>query len=149
MFWARTESRPDEAERSNRIERIVHSVVQRERAGTLIDDSELEQRFPELMPELHENLRTARKICAASERAIQLADSTGERDASSDHYLKGFDASLTDYELLERLDHGGQGTVFKAIQKATGRIVAIKAVLGGPLSSPRQRHRFELVPGAG
>lgn len=142
MFWSPTETRAAKARRSDRIERIVHSVLQQERAGIVVDDSELERRFSKLMPELGENLRTARSIRAASEKANQPAESTGEGDASSEHDLRCFDAVLKDYEVLERLDHGGQGTVFRAVQASTGRIVAIKAVLGGPLSSQRQRHRF-------
>src|SRR5688572_27177120 len=47
------------------------------------------------------------------------------------------------YELLEPIGHGTQGAVYKAVQTATKRPVAIKFLLGGVLASQRQRGRFE------
>ena len=47
------------------------------------------------------------------------------------------------YELLEPIGHGTQGAVYKAVQTATKRLVAIKFLLGGPLASQRQRGRFD------
>ena len=47
------------------------------------------------------------------------------------------------YDLLEPIGHGTQGAVYKAVQQATKRLVAIKFMLGGLLASPRQRGRFE------
>jgi serine/threonine protein kinase len=47
------------------------------------------------------------------------------------------------YELLEPIGHGTQGTVYKAVQTATKRLVAIKFLLGGHLASQRQRGRFD------
>lgn len=47
------------------------------------------------------------------------------------------------YVLLNQLDSGGQGIVFQACQQSTGRIVAIKFLIDGPLASAAQRARFE------
>lgn len=47
------------------------------------------------------------------------------------------------YQIVSEIHRGGQGIVYKAVQKATKRIVALKVLLHGPHSSPQQRYRFE------
>lgn len=47
------------------------------------------------------------------------------------------------YELLDRLDEGGQATVYKGIQKKDGRVVAIKVLHGGPHATDGARARLK------
>jgi serine/threonine protein kinase len=131
---------------SAQIDKIVDSVIHQEGGGRSIDDAEIEQRYPELMPELRESLRTARAIHAAARCARQELPSSGSDDGRTAPFeddLKFLGEALDGYEILERLEEGGQGVVYKAVQKATRRTVAIKVLLDGPLASDRQRHRFE------
>jgi serine/threonine protein kinase len=47
------------------------------------------------------------------------------------------------YRILEPLPLGGQAVVYKSIQEATKRIVALKVLLEGPEASVRAQYRFE------
>lgn len=69
-------------------------------------------------------------------------------DASVTAYAsRGIDPALAStiegYELLERLPAGGQAVVYKAYQKATKRIVAVKVLLQELHASERAQFRFE------
>ena len=50
---------------------------------------------------------------------------------------------LGDYELLEELDHGGMGTVFRAMHVKLGRQVALKVLPKGRMTDERAVARFE------
>lgn len=52
-------------------------------------------------------------------------------------------ANLAEYEILDAFDGGGQGRVFRAMQRSTGRSVALKLLHAAGDSSERQRRRFE------
>jgi predicted Ser/Thr protein kinase len=50
---------------------------------------------------------------------------------------------LPGYDILGEIHSGGQGVVYRAIQKATKRTVAVKMLLHGPYATDRDRHYFE------
>lgn len=50
---------------------------------------------------------------------------------------------IDDYQILERIGQAGQGTVWRALQLSTGRIVAIKFLRAGTFVSEIARLRFE------
>ena len=49
-----------------------------------------------------------------------------------------------DYELLEKIAHGGMGIVFKARQLSLNRTVAIKMILTGQFAGPDEISRFHI-----
>lgn len=50
---------------------------------------------------------------------------------------------IPNYQLLREISRGGQGIVYKAIQKTTKRQVAVKVMREGPFAGARDRIRFE------
>src|SRR5207244_5150102 len=53
-------------------------------------------------------------------------------------------AELGDYELVEEIGHGGQGSVYRARQKGLNRIVALKVVGIGRWATKAHLKRFRL-----
>lgn len=51
--------------------------------------------------------------------------------------------SFEQFASIEQVCHGGQGIVFRALERSTNRTVAVKVLLDGPLATARQRTRFE------
>ncbi len=51
--------------------------------------------------------------------------------------------SINGYDHLHQLHRGGQGIVYRAVQRSTRRTVAIKVLLEGAFASPANRRRFE------
>lgn len=68
------------------------------------------------------------KVCAAS--------LTGGADLPSPDVFPG-------YTIVREMHRGGQGVVYEAVQLATKRTVAIKALLQGPFADGRSKWRFE------
>ncbi|MFQ5430116.1 MAG: tetratricopeptide repeat protein [Phycisphaerae bacterium] len=52
-------------------------------------------------------------------------------------------ASIPGYDIVSEIQRGAQGVVYRAIQQATKRTVALKVMLSGAFASVRQRQRFE------
>src|SRR5215813_13369118 len=72
---------------------------------------------------------------------IDTAAANGSRPAAFDTERPG---SLGDYELLEEIGRGGQGIVYRALQKSLNRIVALKVVRIGERTAPVRLKRFRL-----
>lgn len=101
---------------------------------------------PALMPELGDRLRdvlTLNAIRREAQAGVARPGPRGPVDAVLDDELEVLRRALTKYEILERVRYGGQGVVFRARQRGSNRIVAVKVLLDGPLASEHQRHRFE------
>lgn len=133
-------------DREAEIGRLISGVLGMRRAGVDVDFAAVAQEHAALMPQLGDRLRRLQLIADAA-RHDPTRTVTGDRSSSG--YDPGEDLqflreSLADgYDVLESIQYGGQGAVFKAIQRTTKRLVAIKVLLDGPLASRDQRRRFE------
>lgn len=134
-----------ERDKLAQVEKVVREVIDNRRAGLQVDYSAIERRHADLLPHLSERLRRLQMIEAAARQAKQQPESAGSTDQrrlAFDEDLGFLREALTGYEILERVHYGGQGIVYKAIQRSTKRTVAVKLLLDGPLATERQRHRF-------
>jgi len=75
-------------------------------------------------------------IAAARLEAGRLSDS-GRAQASA------VSPEIPGYDLIGEIGRGGQGVVYEAIQRATGRRVAVKVMRDAPAAGSERRHRFE------
>ncbi len=74
-------------------------------------------------------------------RTAGLPPARGPDSASPDAAIRSND--IPGYEILEEIARGGQGIVFRALQKSTKREVALKVLREGPYAAPATRRRFE------
>jgi WD40 repeat protein len=91
-------------------------------------------------PHLIEPLRRKIRVLAAFDRITLNKRDAGRRDDDAKRRLP----LLPGYEISEELGRGGMGVVYRGLQVALKRTVAIKMILAGPLSDPSIAARFRV-----
>ncbi len=119
--------------RDARIGRIVNEFLDRRRRGEPAAEADLLREHPDLAEELRDHLAVLGEV-------VHAASSTG---TGVDRTVLLPPGALPGYEILEELHRGGQGVVYRAIQKATRREMAVKVMREGPFAGWRDRARFE------
>lgn len=72
-----------------------------------------------------------------------LPTGAGGKGSSAREAVKDVGDAVAGYEIVGELGRGGQASVYKAIQLATHRKVALKMSTKAVISDVRERHRFE------
>lgn len=133
-------NRRESQSRNARLQQIVDECIERRATGNAVPDVELITAHPDLMPELGEEL----KNLAIFEKAQRRADATETSPVGSAlNTAVPMSDSFPGYESVNEIRRGGQGVVYRAIQKSTKRNVALKVLLEGPYASESARKRFQ------
>src|SRR4029077_15325112 len=123
----------DPLEREGRLDELVVTYLEAVERGEALDPHEWTSRHPELATDLAEFFADHHKVESWTEplRHVALARSTAATDLdlttddSPNSVPAGEVGPLDDYKLLEEIDRGGMGIVYRARQVSLQRIVAL------------------------
>ena len=125
----------------------IDAVIAAARSFQPTDDARVLAAHAELMPELGQKLQKVRRVDAARRAAeVAAADSSVVSDALAQALAADVEppaVQIVGYTILRKVDQGGQGIVYLAIQLNTGRKVAVKVMRGGALDDERSLSRFK------
>lgn len=122
-------------DRAGRIRRLVDECLVRRAAGEPLSDDELTAAHPELLPELADELRGV----ALVQKAARLA---GVGTATAPHLPPN---ALPAYQILGEIHRSADSVVYRALERTSRRVVAIKVLSQVPFRGAADRARFELA----
>jgi len=125
----------DECGLDERISSLVSEFFDRRQAG--------EDLAPECFAADHPDVEDELRACLEGLALIETAcGPTGTGPAAGGGPC-GELPQVEGYELREEIGRGGMGVVYKALQRSTNRVVAVKVMLGDAFLSSATRRRFE------
>lgn len=117
--------------------------------GLPVDETAIRRQYAHLEPELSEFLATHQRFMAAAQSAraeiqsTQLSSHHTADKASSRFSTQSIPQHLGPYQIIEEIDRGGMGVVYKARHQSLDRIVALKLIRSGELASQEEMLRFQ------
>jgi tetratricopeptide (TPR) repeat protein len=128
--------------RAYRIQQVLRNCIARRCRGEALSDAQVMSEHPDLMPELASALQKLALVRTAvlRGRAAVAGGSGGDSDRQPPQLPPDV---FSGYEITGEIERGGQGIVYRAIQKATRREVAIKVMKEGVFAGQNDRARFE------
>jgi serine/threonine protein kinase len=128
------------------LEEVLAEYLQDVEAGISVDAEALAERYPAHRSELLEFIaidQQFRERSQTNSEAYQRTFLTGvSQSAGSAPAITASLQKVGEYELLEEIDRGGMGVVFKARHPTLRRTVAIKMLLAGAFASEEAERRF-------
>lgn len=135
-----------------RIAAIIQDVAERRGRGELVSDLDLINEHADLLPALGEYLASRRRVEAAlgasnsdhfaSFHPAADAEERPNGDGAPSRPMRGRQPVL-DFEFVERIHEGGQGVVFRVVNRATGRTSAMKVTRRSLLADADAVERFD------
>ncbi|HBE69230.1 MAG TPA: serine/threonine protein kinase [Planctomycetaceae bacterium] len=126
------------------IEQVIAAYVTARERGEQPSRSQLLEDNPSLADELREFFQLHDQLSGNEKDAETQAgaiDTPGTPDKPASSHVQP-PRELGDYEILEEIDRGGMGVVYKARHKELGRVVALKLIRSGELASEEEIQRF-------
>jgi tetratricopeptide (TPR) repeat protein len=130
-----TEPREPKAPVDRAVAALVNEYFDRRQAGEALDPAAFAAEHPDLADDLQPYLEGLALIDQARAASGSLPAPAAKLPPTPLPDIAG-------YEVLAEIGRGGMGVVYRALQTATKRIVAIKVMLGGPFASAEGRYRF-------
>ena len=139
-----TSQNPLRQELFHGLEELLAEYLQNVEDGVPVDSEALAARYPEHRGELLEFIAMDRKFRERSTTLNRAPPIAADMVASSPELpsLKDPSISVGDYEILEEIDRGGMGIVFRARHKTLKRVAAIKMLLAGTFATAESALRF-------
>ncbi len=157
--WPREElDRPASAEdrRAQRLGELLNEYIDRRQRGESLSAESFAAEHPDIKADLLVELRGLRMLDELGAVSPALDDTQAVARPSRDARPRGGSSggplaeaesshlpTIEGYEVLREIGRGGMGVVYKAIQRSTKRVVAMKVLLAGPYASGAVERRFE------